>query len=311
MANHNAKQTLVNELHKPARKNYPRRKMVMKGLDDLWQIDLVEMNKYSKDNKGYNYILTIICVFSKYAWAVPVKHKTGKEVTSAMANVFKEGRIPRNIQSDMGKEFYNSEFSALMKRHNINHYSTYTTMKSFICERFNRTLKNFMWKQFSMQGNYKWLNLLPKLLTKYNHSVHRTIKMKPIHVNSKNEKKLLETVYRVPPTETKIQKFKVNDRVRVSKSKALFAKGYEPNWSNELFKIVKVQKTRPTTYLLKDYLDQPVLGAFYQEELQKTKVDEIYLVEKVIKRRGNKIFVKFLGFDDSHNAWINENDVVD
>lgn len=310
MANQNAKQVLVNELHKPARKNYIRRKMVMKGVDDLWQIDLVEMNKYSNKNKGYNYILTIICVFSKYAWAVPVKHKTGKEVTSAMASVFKQGRIPRNIQSDMGKEFFNSEFTALMKRHNINHYHTFTTMKSFICERFNRTLKGLMWKEFSMQGNYKWLQLLPRLLQKYNNTIHSTINMKPVDVNSKNAKNIMETVYRVKPVASKPPKFKVNDKVRISKSKALFAKGYTPNWSNELFKIVKVQRTKPTTYLLKDYLDQPVLGAFYEQELQKTKVDEIYLVEKILKRRGDQLFVKFLGFDNKHNAWINKNEVT-
>jgi hypothetical protein len=311
MSGEQVKTKIVNELHKPARKKFPRRSMVMKGIDDLWQIDLVEMHKFSKSNSGFNYILTVICVFSKFAWAVPVKRKTGAAVTAAISSIFKQGRIPKSIHSDMGREFYNSHFSALMKSHNINHYSTYSTMKAFICERFNRTLKNLMWKQFSLQGHYKWLDMLPKLLKLYNGSFHRTVKMKPCDIVSKDiEKHLLDTVYKIKPQNSKAAKFKLNDRVRISKAKAEFAKGYTPNWSNEIFKIVKVQKTRPVTYLLHDYLDQPVLGGFYEQELQKTKVDEVYLVEKVIKRSGNKLYVKFLGFDASHNAWINKKDVL-
>jgi Integrase core domain len=310
MVKNNVKRTIVNELHKPARKKYPRRQMVMKGIDDLWQIDLVEMHKFSKLNQGCNYILTIICVFSKYAWAVPVKRKTGVAVTAAMENIFKQGRVPRNIQSDMGKEFFNSEFSALMKRNNINHYSTYTTMKAFICERFNRTLKNNMWKTFSLQGNYKWLTMLPNLLKLYNNTIHSTIRMKPSDVNKKCEKVLLETVYKIKSKHIKASKFKLNDRVRISKAKSEFGKGYTQNWSNELFKIIKVQKTNPVTYLLQDYLDQPVLGGFYEQELQKTKVDEMYLIEKIVKKSGNKLFVKFLGFDENHNAWVNKKDVL-
>lgn len=305
------KTTLVNELHKPARKNFKRRKMNMKGLNDLWQIDLVEMHKFSKYNKGCNYILTVICVFSKFAWAVPVARKTKEAVTAAMKKILLgSSRKPKNIQSDLGKEFYNSDFSALMKRFKINHYSSYSTMKSFICERFNRTLKNMMWKQFSLQGNYKWLDMLPELVKRYNNTVHSTIKMKPVDVTKSLEKSLLESVYRLQPQKKIKAKFKVNDRVRISKAKTIFTKGYNQSWSNEIFKIVKVQPTNPTTYLLQDYLGQPVLGGFYEQELQKTAVDEVYLIEKVVKKSGDKLYVKFLGFDDSHNAWVNKKDVL-
>lgn len=304
------KKEIVSELHKPARKNFPRRKVVMKGIDNLWQIDLVEMNKFSKSNKGFNYLLTVICVFSKFAWAVPVKRKTGKDVTSAMNKIFKLGRIPKKIQSDMGKEFYNSEFQHLMKRYNIHHYSTYSIMKASICERFNRTLKSLMWKEFSLQGNYKWLHMLQKLVDKYNNTVHRTIKLKPKDVNKTNEIFLLNTIFKIEPLKNKKFKFKVGDRVRISKNKTIFDKGYTQNWSNEIFKVIKVQKTRPPTYLLCDYLDQPVLGGFYEHELQKTKVDEIYLIEKIIKKSGNKMFVKFLGFDNKHNAWVEKDSII-
>ena len=115
--------TVVTELHKPARKNYPRRRVHMRGIDETWQADLVEMLPYARENNGYKYLLTVIDIFSKYAWAVPVKSKSGPDVTAAMQSVLIQGRIPKNLHTDEGKEFYNAHFKDLMQRFNINHYS--------------------------------------------------------------------------------------------------------------------------------------------------------------------------------------------
>jgi IS30 family transposase len=153
MASRKVKVQLANELHKPARVNYKRRKVIMKGIDDLWQIDLVEMHEFATKNKNYNYVLTVIDTFSKYAWAIPIKRKTAKIVSAAMETLLRTSkRVPKNVQSDMGKEFYNSDFQDVMKSFKINHYSTYSNLKASICERFNRTLKSIMWKQFTLQG---------------------------------------------------------------------------------------------------------------------------------------------------------------
>ncbi|XP_051156394.1 uncharacterized protein LOC127289561 [Leptopilina boulardi] len=225
------KLALVKELHKPARRNYLRRKFDIRGIDETWQADLVEMTTYAKENKGYKYILTVIDIFSKFAWAVPVKTKTGEDVTAAMKSVLDQGRVPKNLHVDQGKEFYNTHFKNLMKQYKINMYSTFSNLKAAICERFNRTLKNKMWMQFSLHG-------------------------------------------------------------------------YTPNWTTEIFTIDIVNNTEPTTYLLKDYQNNPVAGNFYQQELAPANNPDIYLVEKVIKKRGNKIYVKWLGFDNSHNSWI-------
>ena len=92
----------------------------------------------------------------------------------------------------------------------------------------------------------------------------------------------------------------------MSKVKQVFEKGYTPNWSTEIFTVSKVVKTNPVTYHLKDYQDKPITGGFYEEELSKTKYPHIYLVEKVLKRRGKQAYVKWLGFDKSHNSWICE-----
>lgn len=90
----------------------------------------------------------------------------------------------------------------------------------------------------------------------------------------------------------------------------MFEKGYTPNWSTEIFKISKVQNTTPVTYILTDSRSQPILGSFYVEELQKTKNPHLYLVEKVLRKKGNKVLVKWLGLSSSENSWVSKSDVV-
>lgn len=303
------KRDLVNELHKQARKNFNRRRVVMKGIDDLWQADLVEMGNYSKSNKNYRYLLNIIDTFSKFAWAVALKNKTALEVAKAMDSILKLGRVPKNLQTDDGKEFFNKYFENLMQKYSINHYSTCSRMKASIIERFNRTLKGMMWKEFSLNGSYRWLNIYKDLIDSYNRKVHRTIKMAPINVNSSNEKKLLNTVYSHLKI-YKVSKFNVGDYVRISKYKHIFEKGYTPNWTTEIFKIKTVKNTYPTTYTLEDYLGNPIKGGFYDEELSKTKFPNTYLVEKILKTKGEKAFVKWLGFPNQHNSWINKSEIL-
>uniref|UniRef100_A0A6V7KMA4 Chromo domain-containing protein n=2 Tax=Bracon brevicornis TaxID=1563983 RepID=A0A6V7KMA4_9HYME len=223
------------------------------------------MIEYANENKGYKYLLTVIDIFSKYAWAIPTKSKTGPEVTSAMKVVLKDSRIPKKLHVDRAK----------------------------------------MWKTFSIQGTYKWIDIIDELVADYNNTKHRTIKMKPRDVTLKNEKYLLRHIYgKFEANGTKNVKFKVGDHVRISKYKTVFEKGYTPNWTTEIFKIIKIQNTNPTTYSLEDGNKERVEGAFYQEELAKVKYPDVFLVEKVLKRKGNKEFVKWLGFNSSYNSWI-------
>ncbi|XP_044740086.1 uncharacterized protein LOC123301413 [Chrysoperla carnea] len=189
------KEQVVNELHKPARKNFKWRRVIIKGLDDLWQADLVEMGSYVKENNEYKYLLTVIDSFSKYAWATPIKNKSSEAVCNAMIKIFQHGRIPKNLQTDDGKEIFNKKFHSLMEEYGINYYSTFSTIKAAIVERFNRTIKEQMWKQFSLNGSYKWINLMSPLITNYNQKTHHTIKMKPCDVNASNENMLLSTIY--------------------------------------------------------------------------------------------------------------------
>lgn len=308
-----SKQELVDELHRGARRNFIRRHVEMRGLYDTLQADLVEMIPHAKNNRGMKYILVVINIFSKKAYARALKDKSGPKVSQAMDSILAEIDHPiRNLHVDMGNEFYNRHMTRILEKYAIKLYSTYSTTKASIVERFNRTLKNCMWKRFSMSGTYKWVNILQSLIDEYNDSKHRTIKMKPNDVNRNNEKYLLDTVYNRKWVITAAVKprFHVGDHVRMSKYKHAFEKGYTPNWTTELFKIKQIQYTNPITYKLIDLNDEDVKGTMYAEELQLAKNPDLYLVERVLKTRGDKVYVKWLGFDDSHNSWIAENTML-
>lgn len=308
-----SKVDVINEIHKNARVNFPRRNVILKDIDDLWQADLIDMQGMSKSNSGFKYILVVIDCFSKFAWAVPIKQKNKELVSNAFKSILIKGRIPKNLQTDLGKEFYNNKFKYIMKVYNINHYSTYSTKKASIVERFIRTLKNKLYKEFNLKGNYKWIgDTLNNKVYEYNHTFHRTVKRSPASINKTNKNIILQNYIKNSQSKKfmKYPKFRNGDCVRISKYKGCFEKGFTPNWSTEIFKITKVQDTNPKTYLLEDIRKQPILGAFYAQELQKTKYPDIYLVEKILKRKGNTVYVKWLGLPNSENSWINKNNIL-
>lgn len=298
------KESIASELHRPARKNFTRRRVILKGKGDLLQADIVEMTSHSVKNRKFKYILTVIDCFTKKAWCFPLKTKTGVEVTAAMEKVL----IPHpttHLMTDSGKEFYNKHFMALMKKYNVNLYSTYSALKASIIERFNRTIKSKMYKQFTAQGSYEWVSILDSLVDTYNNTKHSTIRMTPNQAEA-NPSSVVIHGRKIP--EQKFR-FKVGDRVRISMYKTIFTKGYLPSWSSEIFKVVKANPTSPPTYYIEDYTGKPIAGSFYNEELSKTLYPDDYLVEKVLQKKGSKVLVKWLGFDSTHNSWIDKNDL--
>lgn len=303
------REKIARELHKPARRNFPRLKVTLKGLNDLFQADIIELIPYSRENKGFKYALTIINCFTKVGFALPLKSKQGKEVAQAIEPILKKYR-PNNLQTDQGNEFFNSHVNKVLKKYNINHYHTFSEMKATIVERYNRSIKEKMWRAFSIQGNYRWLDLLPLLIKQYNNTVHRTTGMKPKDVTKKHEKTLLRRINLKKYHSSSNPKLKVNDFVRISKHKTVFKKGYLPNWTNEVFKILLVKRTKPVTYILQDSKGNVVQGGFYEHELSKSKTGNVYLVEKVLKRKGEKILVRWLGFDKKEDTWIDKKALV-
>lgn len=309
-----SKQDVVNELHKAARRNFSRRSTILKGIDDLWQADLIDLQKYSQYNKGYKYVLVVIDAFSKYVWTKPLKSKIKNSVTNAMQSIItSSSRHPKNLQTDLGTEFYNDVFKQLMRKYKINHYSTYSVKKASIVERVIRTLKSHLYKLFSLIGQYHWLGKnLDSVVDYYNNdTVHRITKFKPIDVSKLNEDLVRSNIIKTQKQKTNQRSnFRIGDYVRISKYKGEFYKGYTPNWSTEIFRITKVNDTNPKTYQIEDRHNHIILGSFYGYELQRTEFPDIYLIEKVIKRKGNKLFVKWLGLGNEENSWVDKSELV-
>lgn len=262
---------LADELHSGARRNFPRRRVIVKSIDDLFETDLIDMSKYSRQNKGFKFILVLINCFSKFVWVRPLKSKGADDVVCAMNDILKSIKYkPSKLNSDHGKEYYNSKFKALMHKYKIHHFSTYSVIKASMAERYNRTLKGQLWKHFTSTGTFKYIDVLQKLVDSYNSSVHRTTGLKPKFVTRRDQKYLLKHVYKTVGVKTK-PKLKRDDLVRISKYKHLFDKGYTANWTTELFKVVKVDPGWPVTYKLQDLSGENILGSFYEPELLKSK----------------------------------------
>ena len=298
---------LAEELHKPIRKKFRKRVVLAKGVDKIWAADLVDMQAYSRENQGYKYILMVIDVFSKYGWAIPLKAKTASEVTEAFKRLWTKQK-PEKLWVDKGKEFYNKSMYDLLQKLNIHMYSTENEEKASVVERWNRTIKRIMWKYFTANSTNVYVNVLPDIIKKYNHTYHRSIKCTPTVARQPAKwKYVYNALYGNAIGKRKPLKFKIGDRVRIIKKKRAFEKGFTPNWTEELFTIETIKNTQPVTYTLVDTKGEHIRGAFYTEELQKTK-QEIYRIEKVLKKRKRngvqEVYVKWRGYDNSFNSWI-------
>ena len=296
-------------LHKPIRRIFPRRKTYAKGIQDLFQADLADMQQLSKYNDGHRYILTCVDVFTKRAFAVPLKDKRGITLAEAFEKIFAKA-IPLMIQTDRGVEFLNRDVQNVFRKYNVKHYwSLNDDIKAACVERYNRTLKTRMFRYLTHHRTNRWIDILDDLVTSYNGTFHRSIGMAPDDVTFENVDAITKRLYPVKP-EPK-WKYRVGDTVRISKYKNVFQKGYLRNWTDEIFTVADCYPTHPVTYGLKDLAGEDIKGKFYEQELQKVnKTDSVYEVEKVIKtrKRNGKLehYVKWMGYPEKFNSWTSD-----
>ena len=215
-------QQLAEELHKPITRIFKKRRVISYGIDKIWAADLVEMQKYSKWNKGIKYLLMVIDIFSKYGWIVALKDKKTESVSLAFDHIFKKSkRKPEKLWTDKGSEFISKHFKDCLKKHDVMLYHTQNEEKSSVVERWNRTMKNRMWKMFTSNNNSIYWDKLDTLVNDYNNTKHRSIKMTPTEASKKkNEKQVFanlceDEIYRKPGK----PKFSVGDKVRIGKYK--------------------------------------------------------------------------------------------
>ena len=228
----------------------------------------------------------------------------GVTITNAFQKILDESnRKPNKIWVDMGIEFYNKSMKSWLEKNAIEMYSTHNDGKSAVAERFIRTLKNKICKYMTSISKNAYTDKLDDIVNKYSNTYDKTIKMKPVNVkpgryfdfNKENNKEGL--------------KFKVGYHISISKYKNIFAKGYVPNWYEEFFVITKVKNSVPWTYVISDLKGEEIVGTLYEKELQKTNQKE-FRIERVIKRKEDKLYVKWKGYDNSFNSWIDKEDIV-
>ena len=230
---------LADELHKPVIEKFNKRKVYSQFKDNIWGVDLADMQSLSRKNKGIKYLLCLIDLYSKYAFVVPLKDKKGISIVNAFDKIIKQSeRKPNKIWVDQGSELYNNNFKKWLSDNNVIMYSTYNEGKSVVAERFIRTLKNKLYKHMKATSKNVYYDVLDDIVNEYNNTKHSTIKIKPIDV--KDNKR----VY-IDEHNEKRSRFKVGDRVRISIFKNIFAKGYTPNWSREIFIVNKINDTVP------------------------------------------------------------------
>ena len=289
------------ELQRRVIKKFDRRRVRTDRMkiNEFWAIDLVDMQNLRDENK-YLYLLTVVDLFSRYAFVVGLVDKKAETVLKAFKSI---GHVPENIWADEGSEFYNKQFKEFCRRNKINLYSTHSGLKSVFVERFNQTLKHMMYKKFEENRNRKYVEMLDDLVKEYNFKKHSGTGFKPIQLFNGRGK--YEIVVKRKPEKY----FKVGDYVRIAIDKRRFEKGFTKRWTKEVFIIDSISNVYPTLYYLKDQKGEELKGGFYYNELQKTDLKDFALIEKVLKKKGDKVFVKWDGYDDKFNQWISKTEV--
>jgi hypothetical protein len=263
------------------------------------------MQQVASENDGYRYILNVIDCFSRYGWSKPLKNKTGKELVRAFGEILDTTTAPNLLQVDRGTEFYNKDFKNLLKEKNITMFSTDSPTKASLVERWNRTMKNRMWRHFTRTESFRWIDVLQNLVTAYNNSYHRSIKMAPVQVSYENAATVHEALYGQSKKGTPA--FKIGDTVRISKARRDFHKGYLPGYTEEYFVVDKVMTERsPIVYKLKDLLDEEIGGVFYRNEIQKVikSPDDVFKINKVLQKTKTRALVSWVGWPDKFNSWV-------
>ena len=302
------KQNLAKELLGARRVNFPRRKVYARAPDEIWTSDLMDMQRYARTNKGLRYVLIVLDVFSRFAYVRGLKDKTGKTVATSLDEIMKTSkRQPRYLWTDQGTEYYNRDVKNVLRRRNIELYSTHNTVKASIAERVIRTFRRKIEREYIVTESTVWYDKLDAIVHEYNTTRHRTIKMTPLEAL---EPENLAAVYATQFTGSSgtAPIYYIGQQVRTSLNKKLFEKESTQAWSEEVFRVSDVVPSRPTTYRLEDLMGENLEGSFYAEQLKATK-QKIFRIEKVIRKRDGRALVRWAGYDSKFDSWISETDI--
>ena len=308
-------------LHRKTNSKFLRRRTVVSGVNVQLQADLMDVSNLSESNDNIKFLLTAVDVFSKKAYVEALPSKMGSVVAPAMERILITSGVS-HLQTDKGKEFYNKHVTEVVTKLGVKHFSTGDdVVKAAIVERFNRTIREKIFRHLTRIRGHRYIDILQKLVDGYNNTENSATGTTPNSITFETQEEAF--LYGInKDAATRYQKqppsLEVNDHVRVVSARMVFTRGYTPNWTEEIFQIRSINLNAiPQTYLLRDLANEEVTGIFYAQELQKVAKPTTFRVESVLreravgkgKRRKKQFFVKWLGYPVSMNSWVNEADI--
>ena len=297
--------------HVPVRSRFPRLQSTSSGIENSVQIDLADVSRHKKHNDQITFLLVCIDVYSRMFHVEPLKSKRGEEVVVALKKIFSKFKNPPiYVYSDFGKEFYNSHVKQYFDSLSIRHCTPKSEIKCAMAERANRTLKSRLAKYMTSKYNWRYIDVLKKVVVGINHSINRSIKKAPVNVKNGD--------FSIRRFEKPIRrKFNVGDHVRIYAKQEIFDKGYEERWTQEVFVISHIFPTNPVTYSVIDQEGEVIEGKFYYYEMTRVfyDKDQVYRIEKIVGHRrfkGKKqVKVRWEGVPSEFDSWVNESEILD
>ncbi|XP_053400449.1 uncharacterized protein LOC128557267 [Mercenaria mercenaria] len=313
-------------LTRGARRRFPRSRVIVRGIDSQWDMDLMDMVDLAEQNEGYKYVLVSIDIFSRFAFCQPIKSKKGTEIVNALERILSGTRKPNTVRTDRGMEFRSKEVNKYLQHEGIHHfYALNTETKANYSEILIKNLKRRLFRYMLKKRTQRYINILEKIVRGYNSTIHSSLGKRPIDITTENEgeSRLQQYLLRTKGGKTKLikrksYKFKIGQTVRVSHVKSVFDREYSQKWTGEIFKIkTRFKREGVPVYTIADWdNNDQVDGTFYEQELQAVNVDETteYHVEKILKKRvrnkQRQVLVRWLHWPAKYDSWIPEQDVT-
>lgn len=312
-------------LHKPVVHKFKRNKIIVSRINEQFEADLVDMINFSRANKGFKYLLVIIDCFSKVLYVFPLKNKTHVSVVKSFKKLFEDVK-PEKLRTDRGLEFDNKQMRKFLEDNDVTFFtSNDTKIKCAIVERVNRTLKSKMFRYFTQNNTRKYIDILPDLVSSYNNSYHRSIKMAPNNVNKENENQVFKNLYGAESVKELLfrdgsdfhrkSEIKPDDKVRVKLNiNPTLHKSHYPLWSDKVYEVSKVTNKPVAKNYQLNFESEKQRQSFYPKEIQKIDANVVFRIEKVIKKRKRngieELFVKFIDYPSKFNQWIRKDQIV-
>ena len=306
----------------PVRRKFNRPRTISPGVNYYWGSDVAYMLPFAEYNNDHSYFVVFIDIFTRYAYAEPLKTLRGKEMVEVMRDVFKTEK-PRYLYTDSGTEYTNRIVQRYLKQESITHYTSRNEKKVAHAERLIKQLKRKLLQYMNEKNTHEWVGTLQDVVQAYNNSYHRVINMTPAQAKDAKQYTVWSNQYFSKPRNSQSPKrlkknknafkFNIGDRVKISVLKKPFDREYDQRYTTETFTITdkRMQGNIPS-YSIKDELNEPIVGWFYPQELLKVIVpsDKSYRIEKVLKRRKRngktELFVKFRGYPKKFNSWVSD-----